>query len=199
MFEKNAQTQTPIIDALAQRWSGRAYDSDRPVERTKLLALFEAARWAPSCFGYQPWRLLIWDRSEEFQTWHRAFECLAESNRAWACHAPILMLACADTRFADDRPNRWCHYDTGAAVMSLSTQATALGLMVHQMGGFDATKIRSEFAIPEAFDCLAMITVGYQLPLDQIPEEFLERELAPRSRRDLAESFFEGAWGQPIK
>ena len=199
MFEKNAQTQTPIIDALAQRWSGRAYDSDRPVERTKLLALFEAARWAPSCFGYQPWRLLIWDRSEEFQTWHRAFECLAESNRAWACHAPILMLACADTRFADDRPNRWCHYDTGAAVMSLSTQATALGLMVHQMGGFDATKIRSEFAIPEAFDCLAMITVGYQLPLDQIPEEFLERELAPRSRRDLAESFFEGVWGQPIK
>ena len=199
MFEKNAHTQTPIIEALAQRWSGRAYDSDRPVERTKLLALFEAARWAPSCFGYQPWRLLIWDRSEEFQTWHRAFECLAESNRAWACHAPILMLACADTRFADDRPNRWCHYDTGAAVMSLSTQATALGLMVHQMGGFDATKIRSEFAIPEAFDCLAMITVGYQLPLDQIPEEFLERELAPRSRRDLAESFFEGVWGQPIK
>ena len=199
MFQKNAHTQTPIIDALAQRWSGRAYDSDRPVERTKLLALFEAARWAPSCFGYQPWRLLIWDRSEEFQTWHRAFECLAESNRAWACHAPILMLACADTRFADDRPNRWCHYDTGAAVMSLSTQATALGLMVHQMGGFDATKIRNEFAIPEAFDCLAMITVGYQLPQNQIPEEFLERELAPRTRRDLAESFFEGAWGQPIK
>lgn len=199
MFQKNAHTQTPIIDALAQRWSGRAYDSDRPVERSKLLALFEAARWAPSCFGYQPWRLLIWDRSEEFQTWHRAFECLAESNRAWACHAPILMLACADTRFADDRPNRWCHYDTGAAVMSLSTQATALGLIVHQMGGFDATKIRSEFAIPEAFDCLAMITVGYQLPQNQIPEEFLERELAPRTRRDLAESFFEGAWGQPIK
>lgn len=199
MFEKNAHTQTAIMDALAQRWSGRAYDGDRPVEREKLLSMLEAARWAPSCFGYQPWRLMVWDRREEFQTWHRAFDCLAESNRAWACHAPLLMLACADTSFADGRPNRWCHYDTGAAVMSLSTQATALGLMVHQMGGFDAKKIRSEFAIPESFDCLAMITVGYQLPQDRIPEEFLERELSPRSRRDLAESFFEGTWGQPIK
>jgi len=199
MFEKNAQTQTPIMDELARRWSGRAYDSDRPVERMKLLALLEAARWAPSCFGYQPWRLLIWDRSEELQTWHRAFECLAESNRTWACQAPLLMLACADTRFSDGRPNRWCHYDTGAAVMSLSIQATALGLMVHQMGGFDAEKIRGEFAIPEPFDCLTMITVGYQLPKDQIPDELTERELAPRTRRDLGESFFEGAWGKPVK
>jgi len=199
MFEKKAQTQTPIIDPLALRWSGRAYDSDRPVDRADLMALLEAARWAPSCFCYQPWRLLVWDRSEEFQGWHRAFECLAESNRSWACHAPILMLACADTLFADGRPNRWCQYDTGAAVMSLSVQATALGLMVHQMGGFDAQRIRTEFTIPESFDCLAMLTVGYQLPQDRLPVELREREQALRSRRDLGESFFEGGWGQPIE
>lgn len=199
MFQKIAQTQTPIIDPLALRWSGRAYDANRPVESEKRLALLEAARWAPSCFGYQPWRFLMWHRSEESQAWRRAFECLAESNQSWAGHAPLLMLACADTQFADGRPNRWCQYDTGAAVMSLSAQATALGLMVHQMGGFDAKKIRNEFAIPESFDCLAMITIGYQLPREQVPEELQERELAPRSRRELAESFFEAAWEQPAR
>ncbi len=199
MFEKIASTQTPILPPLALRWSGRAYDPERPVEPGKLLALCEAARWSPSCFGYQPWRFLIWDRLADQPAWQRAFACLAESNRAWAGHAPLLLLACADTRFADGRPNRWSQYDTGAAAMSLSAQATALGLMVHQMGGFDAALVRAEFAIPEAFDCLSMITVGYQLPVDRIPEALRERELAPRTRRTLDESCFAGAWGQAFR
>jgi nitroreductase len=198
MFEKIALTQTPIATPLAQRWSGRAYDPARPVAAEQRLALFEAARWAPSCFGYQPWRFLVWDRLADVLAWDRAIASLSEGNRAWASDAPLLLLACADTRFADGRPNCWSQYDTGAAVMSLAVQATVLGLMVHQMGGFDAEKVRAEFAIPEAFDCLAMITVGYQLPLDQIPENLQERELAPRSRRELAESFFDGAWGAAL-
>jgi nitroreductase len=198
MFEKNALTQTPITDNLARRWSGRAYDPDRPVAHVQLLPLLEAARWAPSCFGYQPWRFLIWDRHADAATWQRAFDCLVEGNRAWAAQAPLLLLATADSQFADGRANRWSQYDTGAAAMSLAVQATALGLMVHQMGGFDAGRIRTEFAIPESFDCLAMITVGYQLPIDRIPEELKERELAPRSRRELGETFFAGAWGRPF-
>ena len=199
MFEKKSHTQAPIIDALALRWSGRAYDPDRTLSREHLTALLEAARWAPSCFGYQPWRLLLWDRVANEPAWRRAHECLTEGNRAWAAYAPLLMLACADTRFADGRPNRWSAYDTGAAVMSLATQATSLGLMVHQMGGFDADRIRAEFAIPETFDCLAMITVGYQLPPDRIPLELQERELAPRSRRELGELFYENAWSEPVR
>jgi nitroreductase len=189
MFEKKAHTQAAIIDALALRWSGRAYDPDRTLSREHLTALLEAARWAPSCFGYQPWRLLLWDRVGTESAWRRAYECLTEGNRAWAAGAPLLMLACADTRFADGRPNLWSAYDTGAPVMSLSAQATALGLMVHQMGGFDADRIRAEFAIPETFDCLAMITVGYQLPPDLIPLELQGRELARAVAGNLASCF----------
>jgi nitroreductase len=198
MFEKKALTATPILEPLARRWSGRAYDPDRPVEHEKLMALLEAARWSPSCFGYQPWRLLIWNRDEGFEQWQKAFECLSEGNQSWAGQAPLLMLACADTEFADDRPNRWCQYDTGAAIMSLSLQATDLGLMIHQMGGFDAIMIREVFAIPETFDCLAMLTVGYQLPEESIPEILREREYAARSRRELAATFYRDVWGEPM-
>jgi nitroreductase len=199
MFRKKALTRIEIAAVLAERWSGRAYDPDRPVERNKLLALLEAARWAPSCFGDQPWRYLIWERLAEPERWRRAFDCLTEGNRRWAFRAPILMLACADSRFSDGRPNRWGPYDTGAASMSLAIEATALGLMVHQMGGFDAGKIRAEFAIPERYECMAMMTVGYQLPEDRIPDELKEREYAPRSRRPLAESFFMGEWGKSFE
>lgn len=199
MFEKNAVTRVPITESLARRWSGRAYDATRPVEHSKLLALLEAARWSPSCFGYQPWRFLIWNRLTDPAPWQRAFQCLAESNQTWAGASPLLLLACADSQFADGRNNRWSHYDLGAAVMSLSVEATSLGLMVHQMGGFDARRVRAEFAIPETIDCMTLITIGYQLPEDRIPAELSERESGVRSRLELQETFFAGAWGQGFK
>jgi len=147
MFEKPASTEVPIAAPLARRWSGRAFDPDRPVSHEVLLALCEAARWALSCYGDEPWRFVIWDRCGDPDHWARAFAALAEGNRAWARDAPILMLAAAATVFArDGRANRWGAYDTGAAGMSLCVQATESGLMVHQMGGFDPERLRLAFA-----------------------------------------------------
>ena len=123
----------------------------RAVSRDDVIKLLEAARWAPSCFGDQPWRYLVWDRSGDAQAWQRAFDCLVEGNQKWARNAPLLMLSCADGAFAgNDKPNRWGQHDTGMASLSLTMQATELGLMVHQMGGFDDAKARAEFSIPEA-------------------------------------------------
>ena len=65
MLEKPAVTQPPIAELIARRWSPRALDPNKPVNRDQLLALLEAARWAPSCFGDQPWRYLVWDRFRE--------------------------------------------------------------------------------------------------------------------------------------
>ncbi|RME32631.1 MAG: nitroreductase [Gammaproteobacteria bacterium] len=200
MFEKNAHTAVPIHPLMARRWSGRAYDPDRPVAREDLLAMLEAARWAPSCYGDQPWRFIVWDRIADEPAWWRAFSCLAEGNRSWAGAAPVLLLATADTLFSHNgKPNRWAAYDTGAASMSLVLQATALGIMAHQMGGFDAARLREEFSIPEQVEPMAMITLGYQLSLQEMDEAQRERETAPRQRRPLGENFFEGEWGRPVR
>ena len=199
MFEKRAVTQVPLVDHLALRWSGRAYDPARAVTRPQLLALLEAARWAPSCFGDQPWRYLVWDRTQDAGNWQRAFACLGEFNQGWVGKAPVLMLASADTQFHhNNKPNRWGGYDTGAASMSLCVQATAMGMMVHQMGGFDGDKVQKEFAIPARFTPMAMIAVGYQLAEADIPADMREREFAARERRPLGEVVFRGEWGNPI-
>lgn len=198
MFEKSAITQVPIADLLARRWSGRAYDPNLPVARDDLLALCEAARWSPSCFGDEPWRLLIWDRATAPDARSKAVACLVEGNRAWAEAAPVLLLATADSEFSHGGLNRWSTYDTGAAVMSLALEATARGLMVHQMGGFDGAAIRAAFAIPDRYLCMAMITVGYQLAEAAIPEASREREYGPRKRRPLGENFFAGEWGKAL-
>ena len=196
MFEKKAQTTVPINDMLASRWSGVAYDSERPVEAEKLSVCIEAARWSLSCYGAQPWNFIICDRSRDEAAWDTAFDCLVEGNRAWARNAPVLILAVAVERFKHNgKPNRWAQYDTGAAGISLCLQATDLGLMAHQMGGFDADKSSQVFGIPDDYTPMAMIAIGYQIAREAIPEERQEREFAPRKRNPVSEHFFFGKWG----
>lgn len=200
MFEKKAETSVAINDLLAKRWSGRAFDPDRQVGHEDLISLLEAARWAPSCFGDEPWRYIVCDKVTHKAAWDKAFSCLSEGNRSWAVNAPVLILASANSILSkNNKPNRWGQYDTGAASMSLCVQATELDLMVHQMGGFDADKAREVFNIPEQFTPMAMIAVGYQLPLDRIKGELRKRETSPRARSPLGDLFFAGEWGTPVR
>src|SRR5690606_32607298 len=112
---------------------------------------------------------------------------------------PLLIVICASTVFAqNDKPNKWGAYDTGASAMSMCIQATEMGLMAHQMGGFDADRIRTVFAIPDKFNPIAVMTMGYQLSVDRIPDDMQEREFAARKRKVLGESCFEGEWGKPL-
>lgn len=198
-MQKPAITQQPIHDLIANRWSGRAYDASQGVSQEQVISLLEAARWAPSCFGDQPWRYVVCNKADNLQAWQAAFDCLVPGNQSWAVNAPVLLLICADTLFShNDKPNKWASYDTGAATENLCLQATALGLMAHQMGGFDADKARTTFNVPERYQILAMVTVGYQTDLESLTGETKERETAPRSRKPLNELFFNGQWDQAI-
>lgn len=200
MQHKSATTAVPIHDIITKRWSCRAFDAARPVNREQIVALIEAARWAPSCFGDEPWRFIIWDKSTDSAAWNKAFDCLVEWNQNWVKNAPLLILVTANSVFhKNGKPNAWGQYDSGAAAENLCLQAVAMGLMAHQMGGFDADKVRKEFGVPEQFSCMAMIAVGYQGEATVLNEELKELEIACRARTALGEHFFEGAWGTAIK
>ncbi|MCB5187089.1 nitroreductase family protein [Methylobacillus caricis] len=198
-MKKPAITRVPVENTIAARWSGRAYDTNKSVSEEQTIALLEAARWAPSCYGDQPWRFIVWDKNKDVASWQKAFETLVEFNQGWVKDSPLLFLIAADTQFHHNgKPNRWAAYDTGAAAENLCLQATALGLMAHQMAGFDADKVRQAFAIPEQIEIIAMISVGYAADVSTLSGEVLERETAPRARRELGELFFSGAWGKPV-
>lgn len=198
-MQKPAITQVPIDPILANRWSGRAYDASKSVSKEQIIAMLEAARWAPSCFGDQPWRFVVWDKQTDNKSWQKAFDCLAPANQAWVKDTPVLMLVCADTLFNhNQKPNRWGQYDTGAAAENICLQAASMGLMAHQMGGFDSDKAREAFAIPEQYIPMAMLCVGYAADINTVTGDALDRETAARTRRPLSDLFFDGSWGNPI-
>jgi len=196
-MEKPAETNAPIHDLLARRWSPRAFD-ERLVEADTLRTLFEAARWAPSSSNEQPWRFIVATKDRETE-WNRLFSCLVEGNQKWAFRAPVLVLSVAHMNFGDDgKPNRHAFHDTGLAAENLVLQATASGLVAHQMAGFDVEKARVDLRIPAGYEPVAMIAIGYPGNPDSLPERLRERELRPRSRRPIGEWTFLGQWGTPI-
>lgn len=198
-MQKPAITQTPIHEIIANRWSPRAYDATKPVSQDQIIALLEAARWAPSCFGDQPWRFIVWNKAKDAAAWQLAFDCIVPNNQTWVKNAPVLMLVCADTLFGHNQtPNRWGQYDTGAAVENLCLQATSMGLVTHQMGGFNSDKTREVFEIPAQFTPMAMLSIGYEGDANALPEDLKARELAERKRKPLGELFFQGTWGEPV-
>ncbi|MCH7825797.1 MAG: nitroreductase family protein, partial [Acidobacteria bacterium] len=150
-MDKPANTRYPIHELIAARWSPRAF-AQRPVETGKLYRIFEAARWAASSFNEQPWGFIVATKEDEDA--HRAIaDCLVEGNRKWAELAPVLMISVARLTFEhNDKPNRHAYHDLGQAVALMLVQATDLGLVAHQMAGFDQDKARVTLNIPDDYD-----------------------------------------------
>ena len=118
-------------------------------------------------------------------------------NRAWAEKASLLVLSVAGTTFArNGKPNEHGKYDVGLAVGGLSAQATAMGLVIHQMAGFDGQKARDTYAIPEDYAPIAVMAIGYPGDPNDLDEGLKEKETEARVRKPLEEIVFTGSWGE---
>ena len=194
-MEKPAPADYPIHDLLRRRWSPRAF-ADQAVEPEKLRSLFEAARWAPSSFNEQPWAFVVATK-ENPEDQGLLLSCLIEGNQRWAQRAPVLVVSVAKLNFEKTGdPNRHAFHDVGLATGNLLVQATALGLVVHQMAGFFPERVRELYRVPEGFEPATAIAIGYPAEAASLPESLRERELAPRKRKSIGSFVFQGRWGE---
>jgi nitroreductase len=191
---KPARTDHPIHELLAMRYSPYAF-TDRAVSLEDLRSLFEAARWAPSCYNEQPWRYIVAtrERGGEFE---RVLSCLVEGNQGWARRAPVLALGVVSVQFErNGKPNDVARHDLGLATAQLTLEATARRLHVHQMRGILPDKAREEFAIPGGFEAVTGIAIGYAADPATLDDRLRARETAPRERRPLRAFVFAGTFG----
>ena len=192
-MDNKAVTDYPIFDLIAERWSPRALSS-KAIPADTLRSILEAARWAPSCFNVQPWSYIL-ATQENPEEHRRMAECLVPANRLWAEKAPVLMIGVASLRFAQNgQPNPHGPHDLGLATANLTLQALTMGIMVHQMGGILADKIRETYQVPR--DCKPMtgIALGYPGDLNDLPEALQEKEKAPRTRKKMDTFVFSKTW-----
>ncbi|QDT11793.1 nitroreductase family protein [Planctomycetes bacterium K23_9] len=188
----------PVIDSIAERWSPYRFDP-KVIETEKLLACFEAARWAASSFNDQPWSWIVATRqdTEAFQT---MLGCLMESNQPWASEAGALILTTTRSKFAyNDKPNRVALHDLGQAAAHLALQANAVGLQVHQMAGVNLSRVKQQYQIPDDIEPQTAIAIGYaaeQPPSTELAQELEKRQSGPRKRKELADQVFSGQWGR---
>lgn len=178
-----AKTSTPVNEIIANRRSPRSFDAAAEISNEDLIAILEAARWAPSAFNGQPWRFFVGKRGDEL--FSQILSSLGEFNQMWAKNASALVLVASTTVKADGSIHHDYQYDCGLAVAQLSIEAHDRGLIVHQMTGFDRNKAKVAVGMSEELVAVVVAAVGTQDAPEKLSGPMLERELAPRERLPL--------------
>ncbi|MGB6428972.1 MAG: nitroreductase family protein [Candidatus Acidiferrales bacterium] len=189
--------EEPVHEILARRASAHEF-SPRAVAPVILRSVLEAARWAPSSFNAQPWAFVVGDKQQQPDAHEAIASTLMDINRRWAADAPVLIVTIARTTYPHNgAPNRHGWHDVGMATANLLTQATALGLVAGPMGGFDPKAAREKLAIPEGWEPVAVIALGYPAAQETAANAAKAVARKPRQRNPLEQFVFAGRWGQP--
>jgi nitroreductase len=188
-------TQHTIKETALNRYSPYAF-SGAPIANDDLRDLFEAARWAPSCYNEQPWRFIVGRKGEDI--YDEILSTLVDANAAWAQKAPVLVIAVASTSFErNGKENRHARYDLGQAVATLSLVAWSKGIALHQMAGFSTEEAAKRLQLPDGIEAVTAIAIGHPADLDSLDDESRQKEQRPRNRRELSETVFNGPYGAP--
>ena len=182
---QNPRTPDWDVDSMfVDRWSPRGF-SGEPLTEREVHTLFEAARWAPSCYNEQPWRFVYATAPQDRE---RLAACLVAKNQAWARSAPLLVFLLARRRFQKTgAENRHAPHDAGAAWMALALQARKLGLYAHAMAGFSQDKAYEALGVArDDYHVMTAIAVGRLGDASGLPEDLRAME-SPNGRKPHAE------------
>ncbi len=186
----------PLHPLLQQRRSIFAFSST-PVEQEKIISILEAARWSPSSFNEQPWHYILATK-EMKKEYDILLQIVNESNAQWVQNAPVIILSVTKLIFdRNGKPNRYAFHDVGIAFANMTLQAVSLGLSIHPMGGFDKEKSCELLKIPEGYEPVSVIALGYQGDEKMLSEEIQQKDQKPRERKKLQEFVYSKEWGIP--
>lgn len=188
-IKQHRKSDYDISPLILNRWSPRAM-TGAEIDEQELMAVFEAARWAPSSYNNQPWRFIYAKRNTEH--WDRLFNLMVEFNQSWAKNAAVLVVIISKKTFDHNgQPSITHSFDAGAAWENMALEAARRGYVMHGMQGFDYDKAKKALGIPEVYNLEAMVAIGKRAKKSDLPIELQEREV-PSERKPLKEIVMEG-------
>lgn len=167
----------PVISEIARRFSPRHF-LDKGIRIDDINSIFEAARFTPSGWNYQPW-YFYWSEKGR-QSFNKIVSCLGKYNQ-YSESASVLIIGCFIKKFKGRKT--YYRHDLGAAVMSLVLQAQHLGYYSRQMGEFDKSKLTKILNINKTHHPFVVIAIGRLGDYKKIDKDLLKRELDPRPRK----------------
>lgn len=182
-----------IHPLIKNRRSSRTIDPELSVSDEIIHTLIEAARWAPSCFNHQPWRIVV-SRDTSLD----AVKAALSRGNSWALDAPVILT------FAS-KPDLGCRItgrdyyplDLGLAIENLLLQGVSMGLVMHPIAGFDEIRLKGALRIPEVFRVHALVVAGYPLPAQRMMREQREGEAEIRTRKSIQDILTWESWFGP--
>lgn len=170
-----------------KRWSPRSFKKTTIPENI-LSAIFDAARWSPSCFNAQPWRFLTTTNEPIFS---KFLMLLSEKNQLWAKNASLLGFICSKNDYDHtDQTNQMSAFDTGAAWMAMTLQARKYGLYTHAMAGIDRQAVYHTLGIEKThYTVQCGFVLGAVDKPEQLMSDFIAKE-KPSPRKPLADTWY---------
>jgi nitroreductase len=200
-------------DVVRRRRMIRNY-AETPVAPAIVERAIRNATRAPSAGFSQGWAFLVLDTPADVRRWWAATtdpDQLAQPDDwlSGMMRAPVVIVPCSSKRaylqryaerdkgWVDEDEARWpmpfWHMD--AAMASLLILQTAvdegLGSCFFGIPPDKDAAVRTEFAIPEAFDPVGVITLGHR-----VPDPGNAGSPARRARRPLDDVLHRGSWGE---
>jgi len=149
-----------VRSVIKNRRSVRTYNK-REVDTDLIMKVLESAVYAPSSGNYQPWEFIV-VRHPEIK------KQLVEAcyNQKWVLNAPVLIVACTNSRLAaaiygERGLKLYGIQAVSAAIQNMLLTAESLGLSTCWIGTFSETIVSRILECPEYIRPSAIITLGY--------------------------------------
>jgi nitroreductase len=173
-----------VFEAVQERRSIRAYQ-DKPVPREKLEKILEAARLAPSARNAEPWHFIAVTDAEKRKALSKGIYA------KFLVQAPLVIVACGDKKASPD----WYAIDVALAVENMVLTATSEGLGTCCVGSFSEKDVKALLKVPENFEVLMLLAVGYTQEKVDLSSKFLQ---LMRTRKILSEVASEEEFGKHL-
>ncbi len=155
-----------LMDIIKGRRSIRKYQ-DKDIPDELLNQILESVQWAPSWANTQCWEVIVVKDPGVKET---LAEAVPKSNpvRKHFTEAPLILVLCGKlgssgsykgqvtTKFGD-----WFMFDLGLAAQNICLTAHNLGLGSVIAGLFDHNKAKEVLGVPEGYELVSLIPVGY--------------------------------------
>jgi nitroreductase len=144
-----------FLSVVKGRRSIRVFE-DREVAEDLIKDAVEIARWAPSGANRQPFRFVIVREEEKKRRLCDAAKAKFFQINRHIYEAPVVIVVCSHRKASS-----WHIYDTSCATMLLLLALEYLGLSGCWVGLFDEEKVKEILDVPEGWDVIALVPVGY--------------------------------------